>query len=204
MYLFTEKYFEYNEDTLTPIDNIRNISQQISSSQELNTQHDRPFQELSEWEHGISARCEMKMRVRVIRFCNKKKIFGPKVRPEKSAGRNSCNPIWQVTTISSNGTSNYTPDLTPTGNRLNGKRLKLMTLFQRSILEYLFYEKYYVSDKNFNNLLYLSIRWILPMFHVFSLLENKGALWIDMNFLDTIRWQNVALLTYWNQCKTTR
>jgi hypothetical protein len=41
--------FSYNEDTLTPIDNVRNISQQIRSSQELTTQGDRPFQELSEY-----------------------------------------------------------------------------------------------------------------------------------------------------------
>ena len=49
LHLFAEKYFEYNEDTLTHIDNVRNISQQISSSQELNTQGDRAFQELSEY-----------------------------------------------------------------------------------------------------------------------------------------------------------
>ncbi len=43
---------------------------------------------------GISARCEMKIRVRVIRFYNKK-IFsvGRKSGSEKSLGRNSCNPI---------------------------------------------------------------------------------------------------------------
>jgi hypothetical protein len=33
-------------------------------------------------EHGISTHCEMKIRVRVIRFCNKKNDF---------SGRNSCN-----------------------------------------------------------------------------------------------------------------
>ncbi len=33
--LFAEKYFDYNEDTLTRVDNVRNISQQISSSQDL-------------------------------------------------------------------------------------------------------------------------------------------------------------------------
>ncbi len=49
MHLFVGKYFEYNEDTPTPIDNVQNSSQQISSSQELNTQGDRPFQELSEY-----------------------------------------------------------------------------------------------------------------------------------------------------------
>ena len=49
LHLFVEKYFEYNDDTLTRIDNVRNISQQISPSQELNTQDDRAFQELSEY-----------------------------------------------------------------------------------------------------------------------------------------------------------
>ncbi len=49
LHLFAEKYFEYNEDTLTLIDNVRNISQQISSSQHLNTQGDREFGALSEY-----------------------------------------------------------------------------------------------------------------------------------------------------------
>jgi hypothetical protein len=48
-HLFTEKYFEYSENILTRIDNVRNISQQISSSQELNIQGDRVFQGLSEY-----------------------------------------------------------------------------------------------------------------------------------------------------------
>ena len=46
--LFAEKYFEYNEDTLTPIDNVRNIFQQINASQDLNTQGDRESRALSE------------------------------------------------------------------------------------------------------------------------------------------------------------
>ncbi len=49
LHLFVEKYFEYNEDTLTSIDNVRNISQQISSSQELNAQGDRQFRALSQY-----------------------------------------------------------------------------------------------------------------------------------------------------------
>ena len=48
MRLFAEKYFEYKEDTLIRIDNVRNISQQISSSQDLNIQGDRAFQGLSD------------------------------------------------------------------------------------------------------------------------------------------------------------
>ncbi len=47
--LFAEKYFEYNEDTLTRIDNVRNVSQQISSSQDLHIQGDSAFQGLSEY-----------------------------------------------------------------------------------------------------------------------------------------------------------
>ncbi len=48
LHLFAEKYFEYSEDIRTPIDDIRNISQQISSSQDLNIRDDRVFQGLSE------------------------------------------------------------------------------------------------------------------------------------------------------------
>jgi hypothetical protein len=47
--LFAEKYFEYNEDTLTRIDNVRNISQQIGSSQDVNIQDNRAFEGLSEY-----------------------------------------------------------------------------------------------------------------------------------------------------------
>ncbi len=49
LHLIAEKYFEYSEDMLTRIDNVRNISQQISSGQDLNTQGDRAFQKLSEY-----------------------------------------------------------------------------------------------------------------------------------------------------------
>ena len=49
LHLIAEKYFEYSEDVLTHIDNIRNISQQISSGQDQNTHGDRAFQELSEY-----------------------------------------------------------------------------------------------------------------------------------------------------------
>ncbi len=49
LHLIAEKYFEYSEDMLTRIDNVRNISQQISSGQDLNTQGDRAFQNLSEY-----------------------------------------------------------------------------------------------------------------------------------------------------------
>ena len=49
LHLFAEKYFEYSEDTLIGFDNVRNISQQISSSQDLNRQDDRVFQGLSEY-----------------------------------------------------------------------------------------------------------------------------------------------------------
>ena len=49
LHLFAEKYFEYSEDTLIRFDNFRNISQQISSSQDLNRQDDRVFQGLSEY-----------------------------------------------------------------------------------------------------------------------------------------------------------
>ena len=49
LHLFAEKYFEYSEDTLIRFDNVRNISQQISSSQDLNRQDDRVFQGLSEY-----------------------------------------------------------------------------------------------------------------------------------------------------------
>ena len=49
LHLIAEKYFEYNENILIRIDNGRNISQQISSGQDLNTQGDRAFQELSEY-----------------------------------------------------------------------------------------------------------------------------------------------------------
>ncbi len=49
LHLFAEKHFEYDEDSPTPIDNVRNISQQIRSSQELNKHGDRLFQELSEY-----------------------------------------------------------------------------------------------------------------------------------------------------------
>jgi hypothetical protein len=44
-----EKYFDYNQDTLTRVDNVRNISQQISSSQDLIIQGDRAFQGLSDY-----------------------------------------------------------------------------------------------------------------------------------------------------------
>ena len=47
--LFAEKYFEYSEDIITRIDNVRNISRQMSSSQDLNIQGDRAFQGLSEY-----------------------------------------------------------------------------------------------------------------------------------------------------------
>ena len=47
--LFAEKYFEYNEDTVTRIDNVQNISQQMSSSQDLHIQDDRAFQGLSQY-----------------------------------------------------------------------------------------------------------------------------------------------------------
>ena len=49
LHLFAEKYFEYSKDILTRIDNVRNISQQISSGEDLNTQGDKAFQELSEY-----------------------------------------------------------------------------------------------------------------------------------------------------------
>ncbi len=49
LHLFAEKYFEYSEDMLTRIDNVRNISQQISSGQDFNIQGDRAFQKLSEY-----------------------------------------------------------------------------------------------------------------------------------------------------------
>ncbi len=49
LHLFPEKYFEYSKDTLICIDNIRSISQQISSDQDSNTQDNRAFQELSEY-----------------------------------------------------------------------------------------------------------------------------------------------------------
>jgi hypothetical protein len=47
--LFAEKYFDYNEDTLNRVDNVRNISQQISSSQDLIIQGDTAFQGLPDY-----------------------------------------------------------------------------------------------------------------------------------------------------------
>ena len=49
LHLFAEKYFEYSKDILIRIGNVRNISQQISSGEDLNTQGNRVFQELSEY-----------------------------------------------------------------------------------------------------------------------------------------------------------
>jgi hypothetical protein len=49
LHLFAEKYFEYSEDALTGINNVGNVSQQISSSQDLNKQGDRAFQGLSKY-----------------------------------------------------------------------------------------------------------------------------------------------------------
>ncbi len=49
LHLFAEKHFKYDEDSPTPIDNVRNIYQQIRLSQELNKHGDRLFRELSEY-----------------------------------------------------------------------------------------------------------------------------------------------------------
>ena len=47
--LVAEKYFEYNEDMVIPIDSVRNTSRQISSIQSLSIQGDRAFQGLKEY-----------------------------------------------------------------------------------------------------------------------------------------------------------